>query len=504
MRKKISVFLALCLTILCFQTNMTYAETNKFGSLYYKEIDGGIEISGLDYSFTGELEIPAKINNKDVISIGASAFYCDNFTSVTIPSSVKIIKDSAFEFCTKLKTITFLGDGLEIIEKEAFCDCYMLEHIELPKTVTSIGARCFINCRNIDEIDFSKSSITYLGGNMFYSCDNLTKITLPRDIEKIGDNFCYSDSLTTVVFTGNKVKSIGESAFSHCSNLSSINIPDSVTSIGDYAFYVNDSLKSIRLSANIKSIGDSAFPLYALKTVYCPYDSYAYKYFSDKSHIKIITGNAAIDNKNNNKVSNNTSPAKKITQLNKSNLNLTVGFKYKLVLQNKPAKVKWKSSNKKVATDTKKGVVKGKKKGKVTITATCKGKKYKCKVKVKSNETSIPFPYIDYSMAPKCVVYSPVKIKKSGKKYIVTMRIKNILGVNIIGMRNWNINLYANNKKFLSKQIKKKTFSLRNGASAKVKITFSGKAIKKKNVDLRNSTITEDLNDRGGALYYYR
>ncbi|MCH5267650.1 MAG: Ig-like domain-containing protein [Lachnospiraceae bacterium] len=45
-------------------------------------------------------------------------------------------------------------------------------------------------------------------------------------------------------------------------------------------------------------------------------------------------------------------------------------------------KVTWKSSNKKIATVSKSGVVKGKKKGKVTITAKAKGKKATCKIQV--------------------------------------------------------------------------------------------------------------------------
>ena len=51
-------------------------------------------------------------------------------------------------------------------------------------------------------------------------------------------------------------------------------------------------------------------------------------------------------------------------------------------------KVKWKSSNKKVATVSSKGKIKAKKKGKATITATYKGKKYKCKITVKAKGSS--------------------------------------------------------------------------------------------------------------------
>ncbi|MCR5654001.1 MAG: Ig-like domain-containing protein [Ruminococcus sp.] len=76
--------------------------------------------------------------------------------------------------------------------------------------------------------------------------------------------------------------------------------------------------------------------------------------------------------------------AKKKIVLSKKSASLTVGKKLTLKLKNaKSSKVKWTSSNKKVAAVTKKGVVKAKKKGKATITAKYRGKKYKCKITVK-------------------------------------------------------------------------------------------------------------------------
>ncbi|MCR5202118.1 MAG: carbohydrate-binding domain-containing protein [Lachnospiraceae bacterium] len=84
-----------------------------------------------------------------------------------------------------------------------------------------------------------------------------------------------------------------------------------------------------------------------------------------------------------------TAEAKKKIKLNKSKVTIKVGKKVTLKLKNaKKKKVKWKSKNKKIATVTKKGVVKGKKKGKTTIIATYKGKKYKCKVTVKKAAAS--------------------------------------------------------------------------------------------------------------------
>ncbi len=84
----------------------------------------------------------------------------------------------------------------------------------------------------------------------------------------------------------------------------------------------------------------------------------------------------------------NSSEAKKKISLNKKNVTLTVGKKFQLKLKNasKKVKVTWSSSKKKVATVSKKGLVKAKKAGKAKITAKVKSlkKKYTCKVTVKN------------------------------------------------------------------------------------------------------------------------
>lgn len=79
--------------------------------------------------------------------------------------------------------------------------------------------------------------------------------------------------------------------------------------------------------------------------------------------------------------------AKKIT-LNKKARTIKKGKFYQLKATLKPSNttdtVKWKTSNKKIATVSSKGVVKAKKKGKCTITArTTSGKKVTCKITVK-------------------------------------------------------------------------------------------------------------------------
>lgn len=86
--------------------------------------------------------------------------------------------------------------------------------------------------------------------------------------------------------------------------------------------------------------------------------------------------------------SNTNVDAKGKVKLNKKKITLTIGSKYKLKLKNYKKKVRWKSSNKKVASVSKKGKVTAKKKGTAKITAIAGKKKYVCKVIVKKSKRS--------------------------------------------------------------------------------------------------------------------
>ncbi len=85
-------------------------------------------------------------------------------------------------------------------------------------------------------------------------------------------------------------------------------------------------------------------------------------------------------------------------KINKTNITIGVGSTYRLKIQNNKKKVKWSSSNSKVAKVNKNGTVTGLKKGTVTITAKVGSKKYKCKVKVTKTptfKTNIKKTYLD-------------------------------------------------------------------------------------------------------------
>jgi len=79
-------------------------------------------------------------------------------------------------------------------------------------------------------------------------------------------------------------------------------------------------------------------------------------------------------------------------KLNKNKLSLTVGNKSTLKVSGGIGTIKWSTSNKSIASISKKGVVTARKAGKVTITATVNGKKLNSVVTIKAKPKATPTP----------------------------------------------------------------------------------------------------------------
>ena len=97
------------------ETEDTEVENGKEGYLSYRiyqkpDETKYVEITECDYDAKGAVEIPTKIKNIAVTSIGNGAFNeRTKLTSIEIPSSVTSIGDLAFWFCSGLKDVYYTG-----------------------------------------------------------------------------------------------------------------------------------------------------------------------------------------------------------------------------------------------------------------------------------------------------------------------------------------------------------------------------------------------------------
>ena len=136
--------------------------------------------------------------------IGGFAFVNNqNIETLIIPDSVKIICESAFDWCENLKTVN-LGMGVEIIEDGAFGGCESLRSIDIPDSVKYLGKNSFSGCRGMRTLSIG-NGVTEIPQECFSFCENLKTISFTSNIRKIGDKaFNDNKELGAVYYYGTK------------------------------------------------------------------------------------------------------------------------------------------------------------------------------------------------------------------------------------------------------------------------------------------------------------
>lgn len=238
-----------------------YERRNEYGTLTLPsslKVIGKRAFSNCEF-LNGTLDIP-----ESVLEIGEYAFFaCERFTGdLVIPNTVKKIGNWAFYNCTGLNGSLIIKEGVTEIGENAFNSCYSLSgDLDIPASVKKIGYRAFWYCSGFNGSLVIHEGVEEIGEEAFYYCYNLTgDLRLPTSVTKIGSEaFEYCDGLTGDLIIPNSVKYIGKFAFSHCPGLTSVIIPNSDIIIGDGAFSYCEKLTSVNLPPSISSISRSLF-----------------------------------------------------------------------------------------------------------------------------------------------------------------------------------------------------------------------------------------------------
>ena len=226
------VFLV-CL-ILTSTVTSTKANAETFGDLTYEISNGEVSITDCR-TRESSIVIPKTIDGYPVTRIGERVFFwCTSLTNISIPDSVKVIENNAFDNCTSLTSIS-IPDSVTSIGKNAFSTCIRLEQVYVSRNVREIEPGTFYNCTSLSSVSLP-SGVTTIGEGAFSGCSKLERVTLP-------------DSVTT----------IGKFAFEKCSSLSSFNIPVGVSVIGEGVFRDCSLLAEVDARENIKEIGARAY-----------------------------------------------------------------------------------------------------------------------------------------------------------------------------------------------------------------------------------------------------
>jgi hypothetical protein len=214
-------------------------------------------------------------------TIGDSAFTNTALVSIEIPGSVTSIGASAFTNTSLVDVV--IPEGVTSIGNGAFYGVSTLRSVEIPSTVTFIGADkdyrngAFQNCTNLRTVNFKSGGKidAEIGYNAFAGCTELTLVILPGNYSVIRTSaFASCESLTRFVWLkssyGAPNQTISDSAFSNCTSLSSVSLPTTLSTIGASAFS-GTALEDLIIPEGVTSIGNGAFAgISTLKSVEIP------------------------------------------------------------------------------------------------------------------------------------------------------------------------------------------------------------------------------------------
>ena len=177
-----------------------------------------------------------KVVMPDTINfIGNSIFQnCTSLTEVHLPKSLKEIPSDTFSGCKKLTAINF-PSTLTTIGNSAFSGCESLPEAILPSGVEKIETNAFKNCKAMKKA-VVPDIVSSIGSSAFYGCEALADITLGSKLKKIESQTFYGCTVLPSIVLPYNVTTIGDSAFVNCTKLTQITVPRNTTSIASNAF----------------------------------------------------------------------------------------------------------------------------------------------------------------------------------------------------------------------------------------------------------------------------
>ena len=239
------------------------------------ETKGELEnvLAGYDYANIESLKITGVLNDVDFLFIYRMMPKLKNLdiaeVNITALPTQAFYKSTNVEHLILPKTLTTIGKEMFYRSK--------LKSVVIPASVETIEAAAFMGCSSLATVTFEKGSqLKTIGGGYssyypnyygaFADCTALTSIEIPASVETIeAAAFMRCSKLATVTFEkGSQLKTIGGDyssyyygVFSDCTALKSIEIPASVETIEAAAFNFCSSLATVTFEkgSQLKTIG---------------------------------------------------------------------------------------------------------------------------------------------------------------------------------------------------------------------------------------------------------
>lgn len=248
-----------------------------------------VELLGFEKKPSEDLIIPEEVSYKGdkyaITGISEKAFNgCEVLKRVVGPT-IQIIKESAFEGCANLSSVTFSGQ-LKEVGKRAFYSCTTLSEVSLGNNVLKIGDEAFRYCEQLENLSLGGSlqsigvgiiadtkvsnlvlpnSLTKLVHHAFQNCKSLASVTFGEGLKEIENNAFVRTPLTSVTLP-NSLEKVGERAFAECANLQTVTFGTSLKEIG-YSAFMGTKLSTLTLPNSLLRIDHDAFEGLPLQSV---------------------------------------------------------------------------------------------------------------------------------------------------------------------------------------------------------------------------------------------
>jgi hypothetical protein len=105
-----------------------------------------------------------------------------------------------------------VGSGITAISTYAFACCSKVTSVELPDTLTEIGARAFYKDVSLASLTLP-SGLSTIGRMAFQDCTALKSLTIPSGVKKLPEYMCCGCSRLKEVVLPGTITEIGSSAF---------------------------------------------------------------------------------------------------------------------------------------------------------------------------------------------------------------------------------------------------------------------------------------------------
>lgn len=196
---------------------------------------------------------------------------CSSLRSIAIPPQPLRIFHQCFQGCSSLTAVhisdweawlsntynNFVDNPVNYSHALYLNGKEVAGEVTIPEGMTALKKIALAGLTNVTSVNIP-DSVTSIGASAFYNT-GLTSVYIPDSVTSIGDEaFRYCASLVEAHLPSG-LTVLNGSLFGSCGNLESVNIPEGVTTIGDYVFSDCFKFKHVEFPSTVTSIGYNCF-----------------------------------------------------------------------------------------------------------------------------------------------------------------------------------------------------------------------------------------------------